>query len=148
MGIILQERGAEVNILNRIVSILLAEAIILCHIVSYRLIINPYSAANVQSTAMLIIFNVLFMSLMFQIQGSLNRKLCLLTSGNVIGLCWNLIFNFFNVAGIVSFGETFNIFYTVFFPFLSSLWMVSFWSLSLTILHKSTIIHRKFSFDY
>ena len=141
----MRERGgAEVKTLNRIVSVLLVEAIILCLIASYRLITNSHSAANIQSTATLVIFNVLFVSLMFQLHGSLNRKLCLLTSGNVIGLCWNFIFNYFDVAGTISFGKTFNILYMVFFPFLSSLWIISFCSLSLTILHHESSVHRKF----
>ena len=130
--------------LNRIVSVLLVETIILCLIASYQLINNPHSFANIQSTATLVIFNLLFASLMFQLHGALNRKLCLLTLGNVIGLSWNFIFNYFDVAGTFSFGENFNTLYMIFFPFLSSLWIVSFWSLSLTILHHNNSINRKF----
>ena len=65
--------------------------------------------------------------------------------GNVIGLCWNFIFNYFDVVGTISFGENFNILYMVFFPFLSSLWIISFWSLSLSILHHDSNVHGKFN---
>jgi hypothetical protein len=119
------------------------EASILCLFASYFLITNSHSFANIQSTATLVIFNFLFVSLMFQLPGSINRKLCLLTLGNVIGLCWNFTFNMFDVAGTISFGENFNTLYMVFFPFLSSLWIISFWSLSLTVLHHDNSFVRK-----
>jgi hypothetical protein len=132
-----------VKTLSRIVSILLIGSTILCLIASYFLIKNFHSFANVQSTATLVIFNTLFVSIMFQLHGSINRKLFLLTMGNVIGLSWNFIFNFLDVAGTISFGESFNFLYMVFFPFLSSLWIVSFWSLSLTILNNSGDIQKE-----
>ncbi len=131
--------------LNRIVTVFFVEAIILCLVASYLLIKSEYSAANIQSTATLAIFNVLFVTLMFQLNASLNRKLGLLTLGNVIGLCWNFIFNSFDVAGTISFGQNFNFLYMIFFPFLSSLWIISFWSLSLTILHNDSTVYRKIS---
>jgi len=58
---------------------LFVEAIILCLIVSYRFV-------NLQSTATLLIFNALFVSLTFQLNGKFNRKLGLLALGNIIGL--------------------------------------------------------------
>ncbi len=132
------------SILNRITSAFLIEAIILCNVASYILITNSHSYANIHSTATLVIFNLLFVFLMFQLHGSLNRKLGLLAMGNLMGLCWNLVFNFFNIAGVYSFGENFNILYMVVFPFLSSLWMVSFWSLSLTVLRDKTSVEGSF----
>ena len=107
---------------------LFVEAIILCLIASFRFV-------NLQSTATLLIFNALFVSLTFQLNGNLNRKLGLLALGNIIGLFWNFIFNSFVIAGVTSFGGIFNNLYTISYPFLNSLWIVSFWSLSLTILH-------------
>ncbi len=128
--------------LNRVVTVFFVEAIILCLAASYFLIKNEYSAANIQSTAALVIFNVLFITLMFQLRGSLNRKLGLLTLGNLLGLCWNSTFNSFDVAGTVFFGTNFTFLYMIFFPFLSSVWIISFWSLSLTILNLTTSTGR------
>ena len=119
------------KVLNRLVVFLLAVVIVLCFIASFRLI-------NVESTVMLLIFNALFISLAFQLNGAFNRKLCLLASGNIIGVCWNFVFYSFASAGTFFFGKIFNILYTVFFPFLCSLWIVVFWSLSLTVLHRET----------
>jgi hypothetical protein len=130
------------------VSVLLVQATILCIIASYFLINNSHSFANIQSTSTLVIFNFLFVSLMFQLQGAINRKLCLLTLGNVIGLCWNYTFNYFDVAGTISFGENFNTLYMVFFPFLSSLWIISFWSLTLSVLHRDDSVVGSSLRDY
>ena len=132
------------NTLNRLLTVLLLEAIILCLIASYFLINIYRSSIEYQSTAILVIFNVLFVSVMFYLEGSLNRKLALLTLGNVLGLCWNVTFNYLDFAGTISFGEGFNNLCGFFFPFLSSLWIISFWSLSLTILHQKSI-YRKFA---
>ena len=115
--------------LNRLVMFPFVAIIILCFIASFRLI-------NFQSTIMLLIFNALFISLAFQLNGTFNRKLFLLASGNIIGLCWNYIFYSFDITGTIFFGKIFNIIYTVFFPFLCSIWIVAFWSLSLTVLHR------------
>ena len=139
-----KRRGAEVKTLNRIVTVLLVEAIILCLIASYFLVDNFRPVFEYQSTATLVIFNVLFFSLMYYLDGSLNRKLGLLALGNVLGVCWNFIFNYLDIAGSHSFGGAFNNLCGFFFPFLSSLWIISFWSLSLTILHHENSAHRKF----
>jgi hypothetical protein len=133
-----------VKTLNRILSILLVEAIVLCFIASYFLIYKFYPAAQIQSTATLVIFNIIFVSLFFHMNGTLNLKLSLLAVGNFTGLCWNFIFNSFNIAGTSIYGETFNRLCMVFFPFLSSLWIVSFWSLSLTLVHRDKNVLKEF----
>jgi hypothetical protein len=119
-----------VKALNYLFSILSIGAIIICLVVSFRII-------NLQSIVSLVIFNVLFISLPFQLNGSLNRKLCLLALGNMTGLSWNYIFNLFATVATEVFGKIFLDIYTVFFPFLSSIWIVSFWALSLTVLHRN-----------
>lgn len=126
--------------LDFIVSIFLVQLIFLCLFTSFWLI-NPFSAA-IQSFASLLIFNILFSSLFFLIEGKGNWKLSLLTLGNLIGLCWNLVFTSLSLAGTVSFGSTFNHLSLIFFPFLSSLWIVSFWSLSITILRRNNFSRR------
>jgi hypothetical protein len=112
---------------NRVISFFFLEAIALCLIASLRLI-------NLESTIMLIIFNLLFASLIFQLRGAVNRKLGLLAFGNVIGLLWNFIFCSISQAGTWFFGEGFNVVYAIFYPFLDFMWIVSFWSLSLVVL--------------
>jgi hypothetical protein len=112
---------------NSLVSVLSLEAIALCLIASFRFI-------NIESTIMLLIFNFLFASLTFQLNGTLSRKLGMLILGNIIGLSWNFIFYFFEITGTIQFGKTFDAFYTLFNPLLNLMWIVSFWSLCLAAL--------------
>ena len=95
------EKGTEqVKALNSLYSFLSIGAIIACLALSLRII-------NLQSIVSLMIFNVLFISLPFQLNGSLNRKLCLLALGNMTGLCWNYIFNLFAIVATDAFGKIF-----------------------------------------
>jgi len=61
------------------------EAIALCVIASFRFI-------NIESAVTLLFFNLLFILLTFELNGTLNRKLGMLALGNIIGLFWNLSF--------------------------------------------------------
>jgi hypothetical protein len=106
------------------------EAIALCLIASFRFI-------NIEATVTLLIFNLLFLSLTLQLNGALNRKIGILALGNVIGLLWNSVLHFFAIAGVTFFGETFDVFYAVLYPFLNFMWIVSFWSLGLAFLPNS-----------
>ena len=103
--------------------------ICLCLIISYRLI-------NLQSTITLVIFNILFFSLIFQLDGKILLKFVILTTGNIMGLLANLIFYYFSLVGQVCFGGPFNVFYTLIYPILNLSWIVPFWSLSLGFLPK------------
>lgn len=114
---------------NRVVLGLFLETIALCLIISFRFI-------NIAATATLLIFNLLFLSLTIHLNGTLNRKIVTLTLGNIIGLFWNFILHYFDIAGVTFFGEPFNVFYAVSYPFLNFMWIVSFWSLSLAVLPK------------
>ena len=115
---------------------LFLEAIALCLITSFRFI-------NIESTVTLLIFNLLFLSLTFQLNGALNRKLGMLALGNIIGLFWNFLLYFFAIAGVMFFGEIFNVFYAVFYPFLNFMWIVSFWSLNLSVLPNPKNMHTE-----
>jgi hypothetical protein len=112
---------------SRIVMGLFLEAIVLCLITSFRFI-------NIESTATLMIFNLLFVSLTFQLNGTINRKLGMMALGNVIGLLWSFVLYFFAITGATFFGEIFRVFYAVIYPVLNFMWIVSFWSLSLSVL--------------
>jgi hypothetical protein len=115
---------------SRLITILFAEAIVLCLIAAFRLI-------NLETTVTLLIFNMLFTTVIFQLRGSVNRKLGLLLMGNIIGLLWSYIFCSLSAAGTWVFGEGFNVVYAIFYPFLNFMWVVSFWSLSLALLAPS-----------
>lgn len=111
--------------ITQIVAALLLETIALCLIASFRFI-------NIESTVALLIFNLLFFSLIFQLDGSFTKKLSMLTLGNIIGLAWNFLLQLFAAAGVMFFGEIFNLFYAVLQPIFNFMWIISFWSVSLS----------------
>lgn len=101
-------------------------------VLSILLIWNT-SGIGRQSAVVLTIFNFFFVITTFALDGSLVIKLSMLLVGNVTFLMLNRVLSFFlDPVGAESSALT---------VFLSSLvnlvWIVSFWSLSLTILSKS-----------
>ncbi len=121
--------------LRRLAIILLLELIGLCVLATYRWV-DP------QSTAVLIIFNLLFTSIFFKLNGNLPVKLALLVAGNATGLLWNyffhmLIFNATNTQ--IAPATSINTFYTISYPFLNSFWVIAFWAISLTALHPQKV---------
>jgi hypothetical protein len=114
---------------SRLVLMLFLEAIALCVIIAFRFI-------NIEATVTLLIFNLLFLSLTIHLNGTRNKKLGILTIGNIIGLFWSFVLNQFAIVCNTFFGEPFSIFYAVAYPFLNFMWIVSFWSLSLAFLPK------------
>lgn len=114
---------------SRLFLFFLLELIALCLIASYRFI-------NLESAITLFIFNFLFASLTFQLNGTMPRKLGMLALGNVVGFFWNFLFYCFALAGAMYFGKSFDAFYTVIYPLLNLMWIVPFWSLSLGVLPK------------
>jgi hypothetical protein len=58
-------------------------------IASYMLLSSSF--VSNESVYMLIIFNFLFVSLIFPLDGTLTRKISMLLIGNIIGLFWNTV---------------------------------------------------------
>jgi hypothetical protein len=106
--------------------------IALCLIASYRFIDNPPKIA----TATLIIFNIFFISMFFQLNSSVTLKMGILSLGNLIGFLWNLFFYYVSLTGHGYFSLSFATFTTLAYPFLNLMWIVPFWSLSLSTLPK------------
>jgi hypothetical protein len=118
---------------NRLVhflaTIIFALAITLCLVLAYRHL-------NIESEITLTVFNLFFISLFYQLNGSITRKAAILTCGNILGLTWNYVFQNVSSSGSIIFGVSFNIFFSVIYPLLSLIWIVPFWSLSLSVLPK------------
>jgi hypothetical protein len=104
-------------------------------IASYMLLSSSF--VSNESVYMLIIFNFLFVSLTFPLNGTLTRKICMLLIGNIIGLFWNYLFSLFAYTLAYYLGEFFNTLYIILSPFVNLIWIVSFWSISLTALANS-----------
>jgi len=104
-------------------------------IASYMLLSSSFVSS--ESVYMLIIFNFLFVSLTFPLDGTLTRKISMLLIGNIIGLFWNYLFSLFAYTVAYYLGDFFNTVYIILSPFVNFIWIVSFWSISLTALTNS-----------
>jgi hypothetical protein len=91
---------------------------------------------SAESAIMLAVFNVLFITLTFYLDGTGTRKACLLLLGNVCGFFWNYLFFLFSYLGTYYIGEFFKILCAIINPFLNVMWAVFFWSISLTALSR------------
>jgi hypothetical protein len=120
----------RLNEVSRAISIIFfLEIVTLCLIASWLLI-------NFETTILLLIFNFMFVSLTFQLNGTLTQKLGLLAIGNALGLFCNFTFVSLGIVGNEFIGQGFNVLYAIFYPIGNTLWIVAFWSLSLTALPK------------
>ena len=114
-----------------IINAFLAETVILFLIVSLI-------AISLESTIILLIFDFLFISFIFQLNGTAIRKLVHLAAGNALGLLCNYLLVQLGMVGGKYFGKAFDVFYGISYPVVNTLWMVTFWSLSLSNLPKPT----------
>ena len=81
------------------------------------------------------LFDFLFVFLLFPLEGPLFRKICLLVAGNCVGLAWYLIQSLFSAASVLYLGTyVFRIITVVIGPIIDLLWVVSIWSLGLSVL--------------
>jgi len=107
-------------------------------IVSISCLLTSYRILNIQTTLTLIIFNAFFISIFFQLNGTSLLKAGMLTAGNLLGLFWNFFFQYISVTGDLYLGSTFNALFAIVYPILNLMWIVPFWSLSLSFLPKLT----------
>ena len=83
----------------------------------------------------IIIFNFLFIFLLFPLEGPLFQKVYLLVAGNIVGLAWHFIKSSLGAASVFYLGaDTFKIITVVIGPIIDLVWIVSVWSLSLSVL--------------
>ena len=80
-------------------------------------------------------FNLLFVFLLFPLEGSLLSKVGLLFAGNSVGLLWYFIQLSLKDASVFFLSaDTFMIINLVAKPLIDFVWIVSIWSLSLSVL--------------
>ncbi len=85
----------------------------------------------------LLVFNILFICMFFPLDGSLKRKMAILATGNIFCLILNMLFSMFAVILDASMGDFSKALFAVLSPLFNLLWIVSFWSVSLTFLARS-----------
>jgi hypothetical protein len=105
-----------------------AAAIILSHFQLVQIL-------DMSALVAIIFFNLLFVFLLFPLEGTLLRKLALLFAGNIVGLLWYLIQLSLKEASMFFLGtDAVTIITIVAKPIIDFVWIVSIWSLSLSVL--------------
>lgn len=87
---------------------------------------------------MLIVFNFLFVLSTFPLEGLLVMKLSLLIVADFLGFVWSWLAWVLSVQICVSFGEGFSTVYVILNSFLTLMLVITFWSVSLTILRRTS----------
>jgi hypothetical protein len=121
------------RLINRLIYYLLLSLlvliILLCNFLSYR-------SQDTRYFLTIILFNILLITLFFQLYSKLIKKIITLACGNVICLIWSIFFQNISNTGYHLFGNSFSVFYNIIYPILTMIWVVPFWSLSLSFLPK------------
>lgn len=90
---------------------------------------------DISALVAIIFFNLLFVFLLFPLEGTLLRKIVLLFAGNIVGLLWYLIQLSLKDASMFFLSpDAFKIITIVTKPLIDFVWIVSIWSLSLSVL--------------
>ena len=115
------------NFLHMVIGSFFAASILLMHFQLFRILDNSALVA-------VTFFNILFVFLLFPLNGKLLQKITLLLIGNSIGILWYITQLFF--GDIFSFmnADAFKIIILVAKPLVDFVWIVSVWSLSLSVL--------------
>ncbi len=88
-------------------------------------------------------FNLLFVFLLFPLDGSLSQKFILLISGNLVGILWYIIQTFFEQIFFFTDVDIFRIMLLIVKPLTDFMWLVVFWSFSLSILSSTKLKARR-----
>ncbi len=82
----------------------------------------------------LVFFNLIFVFLLFPLDGPLMHKFILLISGNLVGTLWYILQAFFDQVFFFTGLEVLRIMLLFVKPLTDFMWLVVFWSFSLSIL--------------
>jgi hypothetical protein len=115
------------NFFHMAIGSVLVTAIIVLHVQLIRKLDLPALVA-------IIFFNLLFVFLLFPLEGPLLRKVVLLIAGNNVGALWYIIQLLFQDAFFFLSTDTFKIIFLVAKPLIDFVWIVAVWSLSLSVL--------------
>jgi len=116
------------NLVHMAVGSVFAAAIIFSHFQLVHIL-------DISALVAIIFFNLLFVFLLFPLEGTLLRKIVLLFAGNSVGLLWYLIqLSLKEVSMFFLSPDVFKIITIVAKPLIDFVWIVSIWSLSLSVL--------------
>ncbi|MEM1588874.1 MAG: hypothetical protein QW175_00455 [Candidatus Bathyarchaeia archaeon] len=89
-----------------------------------------------ESLQALLVFNIFFVCMYFPLNGPLRMKMLVLIAGNFAYLVWSMLLSMFTAIVAAQVSDGLNVFLAFLNMMLNLLWVVSFWSISLTFLVK------------
>lgn len=92
---------------------------------------------NISAFISICFFNFLFVFLLFPLEGAISRKIMLLFAGNVVGIAWHFFIIFFENVFLNLSTDSLKIIFLIFSPLSNFMWIVSLWSISLSVLAKN-----------
>lgn len=111
-------------------------------VIAFFVYLLVHGALEGSALISIILFNFLYVFMIFPLYGSLWRKVCLLLFGDIIGWAWNFIESSFAVIATCYFGDAFNIVHVIAGPIVNSIWIVSIWSFGLSTLSSEKTVKR------
>jgi hypothetical protein len=120
-------RRRKLDILKSLMLIICAETIILCSG-------GAYLSNNFHCLLTLLILNFFFITILYPLKGNSFTKAGMLSIGNLLGVSINSLYYFFIITINNYFSVPLNILINIGYPILTLMWIVPFWSLTLTLL--------------
>ncbi len=102
------------------------------------------SSLGITAFVSIFFFNFLFVFLLFPLEGTISRKVMLLIAGNFVGIVWHLFLASFESVFLYFSTANLKIVFLVFLPLANFMWIVSLWSISLSILAKNNPRKNRF----
>lgn len=115
------------NFLHMAIGSFFAASILFMHFQLFRIL-------DISALVAVSFFNLLFVFLLFPLEGTLLRKTVLLLAGNSVGVLWYIIQLSFEDAFFFLNTNAFKVIILVAKPLIDFVWIVSVWSLSLSVL--------------
>ncbi len=115
------------NLFHLVIGIVLMFSILFFHVLWIGKFENP-------TIVTLTFFNILFVFLLFPLDGSFVHKFILLISGNLVGTLWYILQTFFEQVFFFTSLDAFRLILFIVKPLTDFIWLVVFWSFSLSIL--------------
>jgi hypothetical protein len=119
-----------VKFLDAILLVLCVLTIMLCTTITNKWLMDG------PSVIILLLFNSFFILILSQLYGNISIKALILIIGNLLGTSLNILFYAFAQNIHMLFGLSTSIVLTVTYPILNFIWIVPFWSLSLSLFSK------------
>jgi hypothetical protein len=102
--------------------------------VSLLIIFCQLLPLTLEAVQTLFTFNFLFLLILMPLKGCLARKITVLLVGNVLSFLWSTLLYLFVHVTVGQMEGFLRVIYAILRPLLNVLWVVAFWSTSLTFL--------------